>query len=278
MLIKDLGGHSGCKILLLEENNKYFVRKLSSSIAYNSRLEKQCLKQENFVGNSIKTPRVIKKGYDISGLFYYDMEYVQGITLAKYISKVDVSKIGDIVNLIIKNIDFSINNIVDESIFKNKIIDLKNKTNVLQNKIVNNALEFLNDYNWSDFCKSSCHGDLTLENIIVKNGDLYYIDFLDSFYDSWIIDFGKLLQDTECLWSYRNTELDTNTKLRLIIFRDILLNELNNIDKKYIKDSYMALLLCLIRIYPYTTDEETILFLNNQVSNVLTKIRSQLLC
>lgn len=273
MLIKDLGGHSGCKILLLEENNIYFVRKFSASVDYNKRLEKQCIKQEKFVGQSIKTPKILKKGYDSNGLFYYDMEYVQGITLAKYISKIDVSKICDIVNLIIKNIDFSINSNVDQSIFKNKILDLKNKTKHLQNTIVNDAIVFLSNFNWSDFCESDCHGDLTLENIIVKNGDIYYIDFLDSFYDSWILDFGKLLQDTECMWSYRNTLLDTNTKLRLVIFRDILLKKLNSIDEKYVQDSYVALLLCLIRIYPYTSDEKTISFLNDQVNYILAKIR-----
>ena len=42
----DLGGHSGCQILLCEtEENLVFVRKISSNIEYNQRLIKQAEKQ-----------------------------------------------------------------------------------------------------------------------------------------------------------------------------------------------------------------------------------------
>ena len=49
MEIIDLGGHSGCKILLCEtDDNKRFVRKISSSVSYNKRLETQARKQKEF--------------------------------------------------------------------------------------------------------------------------------------------------------------------------------------------------------------------------------------
>ena len=41
MIVKNLGGHSGCQILLMEENDKSFVRKISSNLTYNKRLEAQ---------------------------------------------------------------------------------------------------------------------------------------------------------------------------------------------------------------------------------------------
>ena len=77
MRITDLGGHSGCKILLCEtEDNQVYVRKVSSDQNYNKRLEIQEEKQACFKSDYIKTPAVLSKGYTADGLFYFDMEYV----------------------------------------------------------------------------------------------------------------------------------------------------------------------------------------------------------
>ena len=49
MSITNLGGHSGCKVLLCEEDdNGIFVRKISGDIDYNKRLEIQAKKQSEF--------------------------------------------------------------------------------------------------------------------------------------------------------------------------------------------------------------------------------------
>lgn len=275
MLVKNLGGHSGCKIFLYEENGNYFVRKFSASVEYNSRLEQQCRKQEEFKSCSVKVPRVFNRGYDKDGLFYFDMEYIQGITLAKYISKINVSAIGGIAKIITDNIDLKNQGTVAESpAFADKIQDLKIKTTPLRRPVLDAAISFLEDYNWKNFSCSLCHGDLTLENIIVKNNDIYFIDFLDSFYDSWLLDIGKLLQDLECMWSYRKLDrIDTNTKLRLVIFKNILLKKLISVNPEYIRDSYAALLLHLVRIYPYAAEAATLQYLDEQVERILKMIR-----
>lgn len=272
MIVKNLGGHSGCKIFLCEKDNKYFVRKYSSSIKYNSRLEAQCEKQKNFKSSIIKTPKVLGQGYE-EGIFFFDMEYLQGITLAKYITKVDVSEIQGIVDLLIRNIDFQGGEDTDVSKFQKKTNDLKLEIGDTKNGILNDALEYLSGVDWTPFYRGVCHGDLTLENIIIKNGEIYFIDFLDSFYDSCLLDFGKLLQDVECMWSFRNGTIDTNIRLRLVIFKDILLEKLANVDKRIIDYAYKALLLDLVRIYPYAKENKTIEFLNSQVEKVLNKVR-----
>ena len=52
MHVRDLGGHSGCKIVLCElPDENVFVRKISSSIDYNKRLEIQAEKQKKFKAN-----------------------------------------------------------------------------------------------------------------------------------------------------------------------------------------------------------------------------------
>lgn len=278
MNITDLGGHSGCKILLCEEDdNKIYVRKISSDKIYNERLRLQADKQASFKSNVVKAPHVFSTGYTQDGLYYFDMEYIQGITMAEYMQTIEVGKVRGLVESIIrdivtvKNVDSS----VDESIFINKISDLEKKLRIKENPVIDEALDMLANHSWSRFSKTSCHGDLTLENIIVKDGQLYLIDFLDSFYDSWIMDISTLMQDVQTLWSYRfQDEININTLIRLIVFRDILMDTVQELSKDDVIEVYYALLLKLIRIYPYTKDEHTYEFLNQKTSSIMNIIKN----
>lgn len=269
----DLGGHSGCRILLCEaDENHIFVRKISSSIEYNKRLMIQVEKQKNYICESIRTPKVYGTGYTEDGLFYFDMEFIQGITLAEYIKSVEIGKVRNIVNCIVKNVvDIKENdNSVNESVFLNKIESLEKELLCHNNETINAALYILKKHSWKKFIQSNCHGDLTLENIIVKDNQLYLIDFLDSFYDCWIMDMSTLMQDVQTLWSYRREEeINVNTVLRLIVFRDILLDEVKAVVGDDIIEVYYALLLKLIRIYPYTKDELTYNFLNDKTESII---------
>ena len=108
------------------------------------------------------------------------------------------------------------------------------------------SLSYLRSFDFSFVPRSSCHGDLTLENIIVTtNNELYLIDFLDSFYDSWMIDIAKLLQDLELKWSYRFSEDDSNREIRLLIAKEALLNRIRVMDngQEIIRNVYSILLL-----------------------------------
>ena len=67
----------------------------------------------------------------------------------------------------------------------------------------------------------------TLENILItRDRKLYLIDFLDSFYNSWMIDVAKILQDVDLKWSYRNSETNQNLEIRLLIAKLSLTNEI----------------------------------------------------
>ena len=277
MNTRNLGGHSGCKILLCEEDDdNIFVRKISSNSEYNERLKAQAYKQESFAEGKVKVPKIYTKGYTADGLFYFDMEYVQGITMAEYMNTVEIGKVKNLVESLITNIVSTKPNHkdVDESIFYNKILSLKEKLYSDHNPIINAAIDMLFSHSWNRFLRTSCHGDMTLENIIVKDGQLYLIDFLDSFYDCWIMDISTLLQDVQTLWSYRNQkELNVNTLIRLIVFRDILTDTINEISQGILVEAYYALLLKLIRIYPYTHDAHTYEFLNQKTKSVMDIIK-----
>ncbi len=278
MEVIDLGGHSGCKIMLYEtSDNKRFVRKISSSVSYNKRLEIQAEKQKNFKNEYIKVPDIFDKGYTKEGLFYFDMEFIQGVTLSKYIESVEISKIKELVKKIINYIknEKGADSETHDIIFKKKIESLNKK---LKNKsfVINEALKILDKHSWKNFQKSFCHGDLTLENIIIKNDQLYLIDFLDSFYDCWILDISTLLQDVELLWSYRYEEkININTILRLLVFKDILIDEIKDTNKFLNLEVYYGLLLKIIRIFPYAKDNLTFCFLENKTKYVIDIIKKE---
>ena len=65
-----------------------------------------------------------------------------------------------------------------------------------------------------------------------------------------------------------------NTVLRLIVFRDLLLDEIRKVNPDYVLEIYYSLLQKLIRIYPYTKDELTYNYLNEKTALVLADIHA----
>lgn len=275
MNIRDLGGHSGCRILLCEpdDGSEAFVRKISSTLQYNSRLKIQAEKQANHKNPHISTPLVLQAGTTEEGLYFFDMEYVRGITLSEYMKQIEIDKVGDLVKQIIAYIvvEAQSGGATAPQVFIDKIHTLRNKLRYDENTIIQKALQMLQTHDWSHIPQSACHGDMTMENIIVKGDRLYFIDFLDSFYDSWVLDLGTLMQDAQVMWSYRFIKpTDINTVIRLMVFRDIMLD---SIKKQWhdamIQEVYYALLLKLIRIFPYTKDKLTYTFLTQKTESVM---------
>ena len=200
--------------------------------------------------------------------------------MAEYIKTMEIGKVKGLVEALVSSLVPKKQVSISEEqqklardIFERKLSDLRTKLPV-DNEIINHALDLLENHNWSKLVPTQCHGDMTLENIIIKDDRMYFIDFLDSFYDSWFLDIGTLLQDIQVMWSYRfQKEVSMNTVLRLIVFRDLLLDEIRKIDPSYIIEIYYSLLQKLIRIYPYTEDEFTYNFLNEKTSIVLNNIK-----
>ncbi|MCC8152764.1 MAG: hypothetical protein LIP01_00215 [Tannerellaceae bacterium] len=87
---------------------------------------------------------------------------------------------------------------------------------------------------------------------------------------------GTLLQDVQALWSYRlQNSLGMNTILRLIVFRDLLLEKVEKEKPGYGIEVYYALLQKLLRIFPYTKDQHTYEFLLQKTEMTINMIRKQ---
>lgn len=286
MQYTNLGGHSGCKILLCEsDDNDVFVRKISANKDYNQRLKNQENKQKFFCEKkqSVKIPKIINNGYTEEGYYFFDMEYIQGITLAEYIKTVEIGKIRQICETIVTDV-MSVSNRgqalgASEKAFVEKVEKLRIELSDENNDVIDMALEIVKQHDWNRFEETSSHGDLTMENIIIKDNQIYYIDFLDSFYDSWLLDMATLLQDSQTMWSYRYLDkIDINTTIRLLLFRDILLDNVIKYDPSLVIEVYYALLFKLVRIYPYVTDKKTYTYLNEKIISIINIIKEKEKC
>lgn len=245
-VIKTFKGNSGCTIHLMNDSVLgNFIRKKSSNIEYNKRLLLQYNKQKKFNSNIIKTPKIFREGF-INKLYYFDMEYVIGTKFSDYISQNVVREIYPHINTIINFIKSNniIKNIDIDHIINDKVNEISSKTNTT----------FINDFNIKNISLSYCHGDLTFENIIINSkGDLYLIDFLDSFINTNLIDYSKILQDLIFLWSWRNENNKPYSKILLI--QEYISKKISNEEYNI---SYQLMRLNLLRILPYIKKDNKI--------------------
>jgi thiamine kinase-like enzyme len=107
------------------------------------------------------------------------------------------------------------------------------------------------DYDWQKINKSYSHGDLTFENIIIRDGEIFFIDFLDSFTSSRVLDYSKLMQDIASAWSWRE---NTQSPFINLLLLDNILKE--SVSTNILTASHKMLILNLLRIIPYSSKKE----------------------
>tara|TARA_R110000824_G_scaffold283247_2_gene471629 strand:- start:7917 stop:8744 length:828 start_codon:yes stop_codon:yes gene_type:complete len=251
-LIRELTGNSGCKIHLFLKNEVFFVRKTSKDINYNERLVNQFHKQVSFNNLKVKTPVILEAGYS-GGLFYMDMEYTSGLPLNDFVTQNHPRMCSKIISLILQR-NQSCKFTPNTKKLKNKIKTIASQlvaessfsTNLV--KECHKKLTQLYDKNWSNLDLSFCHGDLTFENVIIRDNEVYLIDFLDSFVDNHLLDASKLIMDLIIGWSWRYSDNIPYVKNSLI---------LSNIYKLYpdkdVDLIHKFIFLHLLRMYPYTS-------------------------
>lgn len=276
-------GRSGCEIQLVKEKNP-FIRKISSSFDYNTRLQSQCNKQKNFKLNSFKTPKIYNKGINSEDLYFFEMEYIYGYNVCDFFSFISPKNVSEIYLKLEKflKLNFKSSKYCNiESLVINKVNDVSyslepniNYSENFKKKILN---YLLNNIPNTKIPMGYCHGDLTFSNILFKNSqEIFLIDFLDSFIDSPIIDIVKLRQDTKFYWTlFINNNLPQYKILRvkqIFDFIDLSLQKFL-LKNKNIKLWYSYLeILNLVRIMPYVNNIDEIKFLKINLNKLLNKL------
>jgi len=271
-------GRSGCFLELRNEGTIINVRKTSTYIQYNERLQRQAEKQKEFTLKKyfpaeFHTPNIFNLNKPLSDqLYWYEMEYIPGESYLEFLQRCSINELNTFCDLLIDLIENELSHsqqtIVSKELLTNKIEDVaKNiQENNISNDIISNIVILLSgqikDLN---IPIGFCHGDLTFSNMIFNNGKIYLVDFLDSFIESPLIDVVKIRQDTKFYWSMfidnNKEDFQTGKIIQALRYLD---NRINNHFIKYdfYKEHYRFFeTLNLLRILPYLTNKTEIEFI-----------------
>lgn len=257
-----LNGLSGCKLELINNN---IVRKYSSSLSYNQRLYYQISKQKLFSNLTIKnidTPKVIDIKFD--EIYSFDMEYVSGSSFYEYFSSSNINDVQFILDSLFAYFD---DLILSQKFYKPKIAQkriLDKITLLKENTNYPNDLLFLKnivEQSELQLPQTFCHGDLTFSNIIFHKNRIYFIDFLDCFIDSFLIDLVKLKQDLFYHWSLKEQQI---TNKRIYQIYSFIWSKIVKRYSKYINTLEFDILdfLNSLRIDPYLTEGRQRIIIN----------------
>ncbi len=93
--VTSLKGFSGCHVTLIEEEGRNYVRKIAKDLEYNDRLIRQAEKQKDFLDDPFfKTADVFTIGTLDSGLAYFDMEYIPGVSGPEAIASLPLREVA----------------------------------------------------------------------------------------------------------------------------------------------------------------------------------------
>ncbi len=268
-------GNSGCKLSIFKDNI-YKVRKQSTNELNSKRLLKQHKKILNFKDyKNISVPNIYTTDKN-KKLFYFDMEYINGSTLSLYLMSQPIQLTYKIINQIIDYIFNCKKNYISKykkKIFLNKIRNL-NKKKIFSDKFFSPIFNSLRNYEWENIEKSQSHGDLSLENIIIKNNKVKFIDVSENFVESYKLDISKIMFDLICLWSFRNTPLRIDT-LKIYSLKMYLLEIIyKKLSKNDVKDVKMLIILDFIRVLDYTKKSDEIKLLKKKLKHFYDNINN----
>lgn len=205
-------GHSGAKIVLHTQAAHSFVRKTAANHNSNDRLLRQADKQHYLGRLGISLPRVLASGTDDAGLAFFDMEYVPGRTVADAVlnaAPIGHQALTQAVARMLWLFRECRSAPMPATRFHGKIDEVVNASlkQTMHESVLNQIRQCatrLHACNWHDIPESPCHGDLTLENILIANErGIIFIDCDDPWVSSFWLDLGKLFQDLDGHWCVR---------------------------------------------------------------------------
>ena len=225
-IIRELRGHSGSKVLLIEKNGILIVRKIGN-------VERNYERLTTLSNNDYPVPFIYgKEGETL------DMEYIHGLDMKSYLLSGSIQLLADFIISTLNK--FAVNSVVKDytEVYNSKLefVDLATDLPFKKDELIARLPKKLPCSNY--------HGDLTLENILHTNESFYMIDAVTIEYDSYIFDIAKLRQDLECKWFLRNTNLMLDVKLQNL--QDKILSRFTGADNDYL------LILMLLRVYLHT--------------------------
>lgn len=211
-----LTGHSGAELTLIEADGQSFVRKQARSANQNARLAAQCEKLQHAHTAGISCPLVYRSGV-ADGRFWFDMEYVPAENLAHALA---AGREPDWRSLLPQIERFQAvfreewsGGSIPPALFHTKLASVAAacRTSAAAGPVegrISRLVAMLQACDWTGIPESECHGDFTLENILLRaDGRVVLIDFDVPEQSSWLLDIAKLFQDLAGHWCLRHLVL-----------------------------------------------------------------------
>jgi hypothetical protein len=257
-------GYSGAEVIINSTENKVTKTALvgSSILKYQHDVLQYLYIKLN---ENLRVPKVL--GFSSrNGIDTLDLEIVRGVTLYHLFRSGDISRAKSVINTLwyswsdklLKNdlITASFTYLdLDKSNFQEKIKRIKNvasRMGIAQEESV--IICFKNVSYIENFSPTYCHGDFTIENVIVSEDNLYLIDFIPSPFPCVEQDLSKLVQDGIAGWAGRlDSEGSFNFELFLVI--DKLVRDSERMRIVNMSTLQSLSFLTMLRILPYITND-----------------------
>ena len=282
----EVKGHSGCSIDIVRESGQLYVLKQTNDRKYAERLYKQAMKQEAASTKEyqfIRIPKIKELVKDDSG-FQINMEYIYSRNFIEHFEAAGFEQINYFIQAIILFIQREITEsplaVVDRYVLIGKFEDIRQKisdnsdfkSDTEIKEILNKSEQvFLNLPEKLNLPVGTCHGDLTLSNILFNGNNYYLIDFLDSFVESPLMDMVKIRQDSAYLWSTLMYDKSYDIP-RLGIIAEKIDQQLHECFQSYswyaeYYDTFQ--LMNFLRILQYAHEEKVIVYLKNVLKKLI---------
>lgn len=194
-VIKELKGHSGSAVYLMNKHGTTFVRKTGDFVRNLNQFQKL---------ESFNIPKV----YSITSTFF-DMEYIHGLDIRSFLINYPAETLAEALLDILNQFAST----AQPKDYTDSYQDFFDKVNF--DVLPFSRQEFTTRLP-KQLYQSQYHGDLTLENLIYSNQRFYMIDCSEGIWDSYIFDIAKLRQDLECKWFLRDNPAMLENKLAYI--------------------------------------------------------------
>jgi aminoglycoside phosphotransferase (APT) family kinase protein len=197
---------------MTRDGRRWFVRKAARDPAGSARLRRQLDKQLAFgqaLDGAVRVPELLDQG-ELDGRFYFDMEFVRGMDGISYLRRASYAEVVGVADRLCGYLDEIATRPpsggTGPSLFDAlyaKLCEVHRRTDRLTGETLAQlflALEQLRGLS-ADLGPTMCHGDLTLENLIIdERGAFCLLDFLDAPFEHWWQDVAKLHQDLDGGW------------------------------------------------------------------------------
>jgi hypothetical protein len=267
-------GHSGADVRFHAASGR--VRKTAAAPAVNARLFAQAEMLRRFFMLGLPFPRVLAERLDAQGRAQFDMQYLPGRSIADAAIQAGAFDPATVVKSVERMIWLfapAAGGALPAHLFGDKIRAIAKDSG----DAVKAAAARLAACDWTGIPQSPCHGDLTLENMLITTArTIAFIDCDEPWVSSYWLDFGKLFQDIEGHWCLRRlyaADAPAPARVNAILklaplargFRDLAAAT----DAALPARLPQLAALGLLRAVPYAQDQASIAFICRRIAHLL---------